>query len=113
MSHAKGVIKFEFDGKDYPAEMNMGVMADLEDEFGDVFQQVIIGRKPPTLKMILRAVELSLVEAAPDIGDEQSRLVSRKSASAELFVKLITAAFPDAEVQGTKSGNAKRPKRAA
>ena len=115
MTHPQGTITAEHGGTSYRLEMNFGVLADLEDRYGDDFQSIMNGEVAPKIKMMIDAVLLSLIEGTPDLEEEEARKVARKITSPSIFADLLTSAFPDAEVQMGKTapGNPKRPKRAA
>lgn len=117
MTNARGKSSVEYDGKTYPIELNMGVLADLQDHDTEAFNGLLKG-KDPEIRFIMKAFEFSLIEANEEMTPEQAARLARKVATFDAFSSLFNAAFPDPGPDAgpgleTKPGNGKRPKRAA
>jgi hypothetical protein len=112
MAHARGTVTAEHEGKTYRLDFNFGVLADLEDEFGTLFGEIMAGTRQPTMRFVLRAVEMAMIEADPSLRTEAAA-IARRIASVTLFASMTKAAFPDAEVEVGDEGNGVKPRSAA
>ena len=116
MTDPRGSFTVSAGGKDYRLWLGMSVLADLQDKHGqDVLQRIDppADAGPNWMPPLRILIDLFLFALQRHHADEASEYLVDEilSENADAFQGLMGAAFPD-QTEG-KSGNAKRPKRAA
>lgn len=102
-----GLVTVPFDGRDYALRLTWAGLAQLQDLHPDMVGAMLSGRDAvPSMRFALDAVRIALVKggtdatAAADIADEML------TADPGLIARLLTAAFPSAEVASSGNGEA-------
>lgn len=99
MARAIGEIDVVSGGKTYCLRLTMKSLAVLQDEFGQDLGGIMNMKAGalPNLKLCLRMIELGLQKHHPDASADLADEIA--TADMSVIGRLISAAFPDAEVQ--------------
>lgn len=111
MADITGTLHHSFDGKDYRLRLTWGVLADLQDEYGDDFLSRLEpaeGKAPP-LRLMIGIVAKALVKGermapaeAEDLADDML------TSDPDIVPRLMQGAFPAAVGNGGQAAKRKR-----
>ena len=116
MADVTGTVREEYAGNEYRMRLTWRSIATLQAEYGNNVSGLLdgtAGDNPPFAPMLdiislaLQKGEKMEASRADDLADEML------TANPDLLERVLKTAFPDAVVEGAKSGNAKRPRRSA
>lgn len=110
MTHPKGTKVMKVGGKTYRLHLGMSVLADLQEEFGEKFEELLSppkGGRMPNLRTIQSVFMAALQRYHADEADRW--LVDDIVAeNADAFADLLTSSFPDAAPSGEGDDSVKK-----